>query len=620
MVIDMSEVVKNEITKQSLQTQLDGFTGYDDRVEGDDRPQGGAVIQGTIIKFNNEGEWVTGDGDELSQELELVASDVARIVQKWINQKPEETIFVAPGEKFPDVEELNKKAPRSEWRENFNGEMVGPWQMQNVLLRRLDGWAPKVGCIVVDTLIASRLILSNLSDLDDQAAAMADPALKKLRGRYSLEAWGLRLGMPKTGTDITDWSTWTPEMQARCVGDVLLCKKLYQFLQPDGYSQQALELEQRIAPICDQITAAGVPFDIAAAEQLKQKWVVRCAELEAQLLQQFSGTNLNSRAQIGALLEARGWVPEKRTEKTGQPMINDELLETLPELYPEFTGLAEYLILRRRLAQLANGKEAWLKHISADGRIHGGLVHVGTPHFRAKHLNPNLAQVPNPKKGGLFATECRALFRASNDWVFVACDQANLQDRGYAHYLTDFDGGAYAKAFLEGKDQHWQSAIALDLASEGVKRDKTDKLHTAIREGAKRFRYAFLYGAGAEKAGRIIHDTTRAMRQIDLNNGLQQRFFGESAHPNQAILKKVGANARNKFMAATPGLRKLREKLEACARRCGCLPGLDGRRVPVRALYSALNFIVTSSEAIICKRWLVRTYDELRALPLWLGW
>jgi DNA polymerase I-like protein with 3'-5' exonuclease and polymerase domains len=481
------------------------------------------------------------------------------------------------------------------------------------LLRQLYDWTPKAGCAVVDTLVASRLILSNLTDLDDQAAAMGGPVLKKLRGSHSIEAWGLRLGMPKTGTDITDWSTWTPEMQARCVGDAVLCKKLYQFLKPDGYNRQALELEHRVAPICDEITATGVPFNIAAAEQLKQKWEVRCAELEAQLLQQFPGTNLNSRAQIGALLEARGWIPEKRTEKTGQPMINDELLETLPELYPEFTGLAEYLILSRRLAQLANGKEAWLKHISADGRIHGGLIRIGTPHFRAKHLNPNLAQVPNPKKGGLFAAECRALFRTNNDWVFVACDQANLQDRGFAHYLFDFDGGAYAKAFLEGKDQHWQSAIALVLAAEGVERNKDNKLHTAIREGAKRFRYAFLYGAGAEKAGRIIHDTTRAMRQIDSNNRLQQQFFGESTRPTQTTLKKVGANARNKFMDATPGLRKLREKLEACARRCGCLPGLDGRRVPVRALYTALNFIVTSSEAIICKRWLVQTYDELRA-------
>jgi hypothetical protein len=129
----MSEAARNEIAKLSTETQLDGFTGYDDRVEGDDRPQGGAVIQGTIIKFSNEGEWITGDGDELSRELELVAADAARIVQKWINQKPEETIFVAPGQKFPDVKEMNEKAPRSEWRENLNGEMVGPWQMQHVL-------------------------------------------------------------------------------------------------------------------------------------------------------------------------------------------------------------------------------------------------------------------------------------------------------------------------------------------------------------------------------------------------------------------------------------------------------------------------------------------------------
>jgi hypothetical protein len=60
-------------------------------------------------------------------------------------------------------------------------------------------------------------------------------------------------------------------------------------------------------------------------------------------------------------------------------------------------------------------------------------------------------------------------------------------------------------------------------------------------------------------------------------------------------------------------LRKLRQKLQSHAERHGWLPGLDGRRVPTRAQYTALNFIVTSSEATICKRWLVRTYDELRA-------
>jgi DNA polymerase-1 len=296
-------------------------------------------------------------------------------------------------------------------------------------------------------LIASRLILPHVSDLDDQAGAMGAPRLGKLRGRYSLEAWGIRLGIPKIGADITDWSQWTPEMQERCGGDVAICKALWRFLQPDGYSQEAMTLEHRVAAVCDRISADGVPFDSAAAEQLREQWTAQRAALAAQLSQQFPGTNLNSRPQIGALLEARGWVPESRTEKTGAPKISDELLESLPSLYPEFAGLAEYAVLGRRIAQLATGKQAWIKHVDATGRIHGGLMHIGTPHSRAKHMTPNLAQVPNPRKGKPFAAECRALFRASDDWAFVTADQAGLQDRGFAHYLAEFDAGAYAETF-----------------------------------------------------------------------------------------------------------------------------------------------------------------------------
>src|SRR6516162_2119486 len=120
------------------------------------------------------------------------------------------------------------------------------------LLHRLFGWAPSPDCAILDTLVASRLILPHLSDLDDQAAAMGDPKLGKLRGRYNLEAWGARLGIPKGGAGIKDWSTWTPEMKARCIGDVAICKALFHFLQPDGYNQQALQLEHRVAEICDR--------------------------------------------------------------------------------------------------------------------------------------------------------------------------------------------------------------------------------------------------------------------------------------------------------------------------------------------------------------------------------
>jgi DNA polymerase I-like protein with 3'-5' exonuclease and polymerase domains len=464
-----------------------------------------------------------------------------------------------------------------------------------LLLEQLRGWRPKPGCTILDTLTAGRLILPHLSDLDDQAAAMGDPPLAKLRGRYSLEAWGVRLGIPKVGVDIEDWSVWTPELQSRCVGDVAICKKLWQFLQPDGYSQQAIELEHRVAPICDRITADGVPFHRVAAERLFEQWESELAGLKAKLQAQFPETNLSSRQQIGALLEARGWIPEKRTEKTRQPVINDEVLETIPALFPEFTGLAEYDLLRRRIAQLATGKQAWLKHIGDDGRIHGGLVSIGTPHSRAKHLAPNLAQVPNAKKGGAYAAECRALFRHPGDWVFVTCDQANLQDRAFAHHLAEFDGGAYAQAFLAGLDQHWQNAIALELVPVGTERNKDSKIHTAIREGAKHFRYGFLFGAGAARCGEILAETVRAVQQI----------------APTCTAPTDGKGARDRFIAATPGLQHLRNRLEAQVARHQWLLGLDGRRVPTLAQYTALNYALASIEAIVCKRWLANVYDEL---------
>jgi DNA polymerase I len=184
------------------------------------------------------------------------------------------------------------------------------------VLQKLKGWVPKADCTVADSLIAGRLILPNITDLDDEVAAMGDPKLGKLRGRYSIEAWGARLRIPKVGTDIEDWSKWTPEMQARCAADAVICKELWCFLQPDGYSQRAMLLEYRAAAVCEQITRAGVPFDLKAAEQLRRQWAERRAEIDARLQRQFPGTNLNSRPQLGALLEARGWVPAERTEKT----------------------------------------------------------------------------------------------------------------------------------------------------------------------------------------------------------------------------------------------------------------------------------------------------------------
>jgi hypothetical protein len=112
----------------------DGFAGYETRSEGDQQQQQtGNVIQGVVVKFTNEANWVTRDGLELLPDLELVAIGVARVVQKWQDQVPVETRILGPGEKFPDLDQLNADTPRSEWGKGPDGQPRGPWQAQHIL-------------------------------------------------------------------------------------------------------------------------------------------------------------------------------------------------------------------------------------------------------------------------------------------------------------------------------------------------------------------------------------------------------------------------------------------------------------------------------------------------------
>jgi DNA polymerase I-like protein with 3'-5' exonuclease and polymerase domains len=503
------------------------------------------------------------------------------------------------------------------------------------LLERLHGWRPTPGCTVEDTLVLSRMLLPNILELDNQAVAMGDPAMGRHHGKHSIAAWGLRLRKCKQHEDITDWSTWTPEMQERCIVDAQITTQVWQFLHSDAYSREARELEHRIAPLCARIQEDGVPINATMGRKLRDELTTRKAALGAQLTQQFGSWlvpinpaaqddragapltrckrvafNPSSRQHIAKALQDRGWEPNERTP-TGRPKIDDQVIAGIVSKFPEFAGLADYLVAERRLGQLATGDEAWLKHVRSDGRIHGAMNPMGTPHSRASHFNPNLAAVP--KVTSPWGKECRELFEAPEGWFMVGGDQAGLQARAFAHYLAEIDGGAYGKALLED-DTHWNTVLALGLQPEGTARDKQSDLHTILREeGAKPFYYAFLFGGRSRTIGSIIHDALQAAVQKDAAYEVLYHRFFKSKRPDTVALRRVGEKALSEFESRTPGLRQLQHALQEQAGRNGWLLGLDGRRVPVRSMHSVLNFLVTSAEAVICKRWLADTYDELRA-------
>jgi hypothetical protein len=111
----------------------DGFDGFEAGVEGterDDQTAPGGVIQGGLIRFSNEATWEFRDGEEVSASLELIAVDIIRVVQKWLDGMPVETHVLGPGQKFLDVQTLNDNAPKEEWTTGPDGKSRGPYQAQ----------------------------------------------------------------------------------------------------------------------------------------------------------------------------------------------------------------------------------------------------------------------------------------------------------------------------------------------------------------------------------------------------------------------------------------------------------------------------------------------------------
>lgn len=54
---------------------------------------------------------------------------------------------------------------------------------------------------------------------------------ERLRGKHSLEAWGLRIGFEKGDFGkFTDWSQWSQEMEDYCMRDVHVTAALFKFL------------------------------------------------------------------------------------------------------------------------------------------------------------------------------------------------------------------------------------------------------------------------------------------------------------------------------------------------------------------------------------------------------
>lgn len=459
---------------------------------------------------------------------------------------------------------------------------------------------------VLDTLVMATCIYPDTKSDDYSREGFP----KELVGRNSLKAWGYRIGEYKGdfGTT-TDWSTWSKEMQDYCEQDVKVTQKLFAHLTKNAPSRQMLFLEHDFAKLMQQQEKNGWVFNVKKAEKLTADLMAARGVLQQKLQEAFpptveemkssmgwevNGIKAATKKELGAFLKENGATTKQVTEllkkatkldnKKRQVLFNpnsrDQIAERLMELgwkptafegkrpainepvlreigLPQADLLCEYLLLAKRLGQVAEGKQAWLT-LELNGRIHGEVVTGGAVSGRCTHRNPNIAQVPAGRAP--YGHECRSCFEAPKGKVLVGADAAGLELRCLAHYLYQWDKGAYAKEILNG-DIHSANQKAAGLQT---------------RDQAKTFIYAFLYGAGDAKIGSIVGGSSRE-----------------------------GKKLKGDFMRRIPAIGKLNETVQQHVQRSNTLRGLDGRILPCRSPHSALNLLLQSAGAVLMKQGLV---------------
>jgi hypothetical protein len=152
----------NEITTKSS-AEDDGFNDYTIEHEGaEEQTSSGGAIQGELVKFDNQGQWVTRTGDPIDTATEFVAVAIGRFVVKWGANGPIETVPLQPGEKYPDLGSMNEQTPKSEWREGFDGQLRGPWAGQQVVYLLHPGTLDKLSWPSQTSTIGSAICVRDL--------------------------------------------------------------------------------------------------------------------------------------------------------------------------------------------------------------------------------------------------------------------------------------------------------------------------------------------------------------------------------------------------------------------------------------------------------------------------
>ena len=456
---------------------------------------------------------------------------------------------------------------------SYEGNKVKAWVGQEC--SEFAGWSQQIDTFIMhngisfDAPVLNRLLGCNIKLSQIRDTLIESQLYNPIRdGGHSLEAWGNTLGHEKG--DFHDFAHYSPEMLEYCKRDTEVTRHVAQELEKEGkaFNPKAYELECKVRAILDKQKKNGFAFKIQEAMILQAQLQDELHGLERKAEEDFEPTeivlktktkyipfNIASRKQIADRLQAKGWKPKQMTDK-GNIIINETVLSTID--LPEAKMFNRYFLLQKRTGLI----KSWIMASQEDNRVRGSVMTLRTITGRMAHAVPNMAQVPAVYSP--YGRECRGLWTVDDvsKYRLVGVDASGLELRCLAHYMNDPE---YTNIVLTG-DVHTANQERAGLKT---------------RDQAKTFIYAWLYGAGAAKIGKVVGGTA-----------------------------KQGQQLITKFLSNMPALKNLRMWVSKEA-ASGTIPALDGRLLHIRSEHAALNTLLQGAGAIVCKQWLVHIMERV---------
>lgn len=527
---------------------------------------------------------------------------------------------------------------------------------------------------VLDTLVISRLLYSNLKDIDS-GLLRSGKITGKMFGSHSLKAWGMRLGEYKGeyGEQDGAWIEYNEPMMTYCEQDVYVTLKLFDKFISDGWYfpngaeglSESVLLEHEAAWLLAKQERNGYPFDVNSAEKLYCETAARRSEILRELTKTF-----------GSWFEVKGGTQPFLHPRTGKPLSKYPRVK-YPKAGAIFTAakkktLSKTLYIKdapftpvRHITFNPSSRTHITKVLKDCGWIPTDFTDAGNPIVDDDALSlviehkliPDefIPKVELIKEYLMIQKLLGQLAEGGNAWL-------RLQKEGYIHGYVNPNGAVTGRAThsypnlaqvpsirkyrgvecrsLFGAEHHKDSSTGKPWIQVGV--DASGLELRCLGHFMAKF-------DNGEYIDIILNGDIHTQNQT--NAGLPTRdnaktfiygfLYGAGAQKLGEIVgkfgeegKKAGGELMKKFLENTPAIASLREQVantlikEAKWTPAGqvikwkrkWIRGLDGRKVHVRSPHAALNTLLQSAGGLICKKWIVEWDKGMKAAGYKHGW